>query len=121
MTVKFTNTETGACLNSASIRSQVSALLWNKHQRKLLTSHGFWENQLILWKYPSMVKLFGISRLTSRHMVMAQSPHGCIVASIARDDRLTFWNVFGDPKVVKKATRRAKLEPLYCSSWCTIR
>ncbi|CAN0921152.1 Cell division cycle 20.1, cofactor of APC complex [Linum grandiflorum] len=124
-TVKFWNTDTGACLNSVYTGSQVSALLWNKHERELLSSHGSPENQLTLWKYPSMVKLFETPGLTTRHLVMAQSPDGCTVASAAGDERLRLWNVFGDPEVVKKAARKAarkaKFEPLSCSSQYTIR
>ena len=32
------------------------ALLWNPNERELLSSHGFTQNQLILWKYPTMTK-----------------------------------------------------------------
>ncbi|GKB47029.1 cell division cycle 20.2, cofactor of APC complex-like protein, partial [Tanacetum coccineum] len=53
--IKFWNTNTGAHLNSVDTGSQVSSLLWNRHERELLSSHG--GNQLTLWKYPSMVKL----------------------------------------------------------------
>ncbi|KAK3189105.1 hypothetical protein Dsin_028666 [Dipteronia sinensis] len=48
--IKFWNTHTGACLNSIDTGSQVSALLWNKNERELLSSHGFTQNQLTLWK-----------------------------------------------------------------------
>lgn len=37
--------------------SQVCALQWNRHERELLSSHGFSKNQLCLWKYPSLVKV----------------------------------------------------------------
>ncbi|KAL3524519.1 hypothetical protein ACH5RR_017353 [Cinchona calisaya] len=55
--IKFWNTHTGACLNSVDTGSQVCALLWNKNERELLSCHGFTQNQLTLWKYPSMVKI----------------------------------------------------------------
>ncbi|CAN0861094.1 Cell division cycle 20.1, cofactor of APC complex [Linum grandiflorum] len=47
-TVKFWNTDTGACLNSVYTGSQVSALLWNKHERELLSSHGSPENAYLV-------------------------------------------------------------------------
>ncbi|MBA0858570.1 hypothetical protein Goshw_028143 [Gossypium schwendimanii] len=65
-TIKFWNTRTGACLNSVDTGSQVCALLWNKNERELLSTHGFTQNQLILWKYPSMVKMAEIMGHTSR-------------------------------------------------------
>ncbi|CAN0880237.1 Cell division cycle 20.1, cofactor of APC complex [Linum grandiflorum] len=110
-TIKLWNTDTGACLNSVDTGSQVCALLWNKHERELLSSHGFPENQLTLWKYPSMVKSFETPGRTSRALYMAQSPDGCTVASAGGDERLMFWNLFGDPEAVKKAARTAHLEP----------
>lgn len=36
---------------------QVCALLWSKHHKELVSSHGFSENQLCLWKYPTMAKI----------------------------------------------------------------
>ena len=70
--IKFWNTHTGACLNSVDTGSQVCALLWNKNERELLSSHGFTQNQLTLWKYPSMVKMAELTGHTSRVLYMAQ-------------------------------------------------
>ena len=44
-------------LNSIDTHSQVCSLQWNKHEREILSSHGFSQNQLCLWKYPKMVKV----------------------------------------------------------------
>ncbi|XP_071709880.1 cell division cycle 20.2, cofactor of APC complex-like [Rutidosis leptorrhynchoides] len=110
--IKFWNTHTGACLNSVDTGSQVCALLWNKNERELLSSHGFTQNQLTLWKYPSMVKMAELTGHTSRVLFMAQSPDGCTVASAAGDETLRFWNVFGQPEVAAaKAAPKANPEP----------
>ncbi|XWS48457.1 hypothetical protein CRYUN_Cryun13aG0079000 [Craigia yunnanensis] len=109
-TIKFWNTNTGACLSSVDTGSQVCALLWNKNERELLSSHGFTQNQLILWKYPSMVKMAELTGHTSRVLYMAQSPDGCTVASAAGDETLRFWNVFGVPEVTKP-TPKVNPEP----------
>ncbi|GER48754.1 transducin family protein / WD-40 repeat family protein [Striga asiatica] len=110
--IKFWNTHTGACLNSVDTGSQVCALLWNKNERELLSSHGFTNNQLTLWKYPSMVKMGELTGHTSRVLFMAHSPDGCTVASAAGDETLRFWNVFGTPQVAKPAAAKtANTEP----------
>jgi cell division cycle protein 20 (cofactor of APC complex) len=70
--IKFWNTHTGACLNSIDTGSQVCSLLWNKNERELLSSHGFTQNQLTVWKYPSMVKMAELTGHTSRVLYMAQ-------------------------------------------------
>nr|GLL38830.1 cell division cycle 20.1, cofactor of APC complex-like [Ipomoea trifida] len=103
--IKFWNTHTGACVNSVDTGSQVCALLWSKNERELLSSHGFTQNQLTLWKYPSMVKMAELTGHTSRVLFMAQSPDGCTVASAAGDETLRFWNVFGTPEVAKQAPK----------------
>ncbi|CAA2968073.1 cell division cycle, cofactor of APC complex-like [Olea europaea subsp. europaea] len=79
--------------------SQVCALLWNKNERELLSSHGLTQNQLALWKYPSMVKIAELTGHTSK-----RSFYGS-VASAAGDEILRFWNVFGTPKVAKPAPK----------------
>ncbi|WCJ27931.1 Cell division cycle 20.2 cofactor of APC complex [Euphorbia peplus] len=108
--IKFWNTHTGACLNSVDTGSQVCSLLWNKNERELLSSHGFTQNQLTLWKYPSMVKMAELTGHTSRVLYMTQSPDGCTVATAAGDETLRFWNVFGVPEVAKPAPK-ANPEP----------
>ncbi|KAK2995053.1 hypothetical protein RJ640_024511, partial [Escallonia rubra] len=103
--IKFWNTHTGRCLNSVDTGSQVCCLLWNKHERELLSSHGFNKNELILWKYPSMVKLAELYGHSSRVLYMTQSPGGYTVASAAADETLRLWNVFGNPDLAKPAPK----------------
>ncbi|PRQ19772.1 putative transcription factor WD40-like family [Rosa chinensis] len=103
--IKFWNAHTGSCLNSIDTGSHVTALLWNHHDRELLSSHGFTKNQLILWDYPSMVRRTEIIGHTSRILFMTQSPDGCTVASTAGgdDESMMLWNVFMEvPKPVRK-------------------
>lgn len=109
--IKFWNTHTGACLNSVETDSQVCGLLWNRNERELLSSHGYIQNQLTLWKYPSMVKVAELHGHTSRVLYMAQSPNGYTVATAAGDETLRFWNVFGNPVVDKPASKKTYSEP----------
>lgn len=39
------------------LAEQVCALQWSRHEREILSSHGYSKNQLCLWKYPSLVKV----------------------------------------------------------------
>lgn len=47
---------------------QVCALAWNRHERELLSSHGFSQNQLCLWRYPSMSKVDCHPHLTTTNV-----------------------------------------------------
>jgi WD40 repeat protein len=61
--IRFWNTQTGACLNAVDTKSQGCSLQWSQHDKELLSSHGFYHNQLILWKYPSMTKMAELTGL----------------------------------------------------------
>jgi cell division cycle protein 20 (cofactor of APC complex) len=39
----------------------VCAILWSKNYRELVSSHGFSQNQLIVWKYPGMQKIIELT------------------------------------------------------------
>jgi cell division cycle protein 20 (cofactor of APC complex) len=96
-TIRFWNTSTGACLNSIDTGSQVCALQWNRHEREILSSHGYARNQLCLWRYPTLTKAAELTGHTARVLHMAQSPDGTTVATAAADETLRFWRVFGEP------------------------
>jgi cell division cycle protein 20 (cofactor of APC complex) len=62
------------CENSVDTGSEVCALLWNTNEEELLSSHGYDEYQLTLWKYPSMKKLAKLIGHSSSVHYMAQVP-----------------------------------------------
>lgn len=93
--IKFWNTVSGSLLNSIDTGSQVCSILWSRDQRELCSSHGYSENQLILWKYPSMTKIKELKGHTSRVLNMEMNPEGSQVVSAAADETLRFWDVFG--------------------------
>ncbi|KAH7294178.1 hypothetical protein KP509_28G059500 [Ceratopteris richardii] len=92
--IKVWNTQKGTCLNSLDTQSQVCALVWSRHYKEILSSHGYSKNQLCLWRYPSMVKIAELTGHTARVLHLAQSPEGTTVVSAAADETLRFWKVF---------------------------
>ena len=107
-TIKFWNASSGAVLQSVDTGSQVCSLLWSKHQKELVSSHGFSQNQLCLWHYPTMTKLSEFTGHSSRVLHMDQSPDGSMVVSAAADETLRFWNVFGAPPRRARAAALAR-------------
>ncbi|CAL9192949.1 unnamed protein product [Musa hybrid cultivar] len=99
--ITFWNAVNGVCLNSIDTGSEVCALLWDKNNSELLTSHGFPNNQLTLWNYTSMTRKAELFGHSSRVLYLAGSPLGGVVASAAEDETLKFWNVFETPKPPK--------------------
>ena len=93
--VKFWNANSGSCLSSIDTKSQVCSILWNAEHKEVVTSHGFSQNQLTVWKYPTMQKVAELTGHTSRVLHMAMSPDGRTVVSAAGDETLRFWKIFG--------------------------
>jgi len=119
-TIKFWNAHTGALLNSVDTGSQVCALLWSRHTKEIVSSHGFSQNQLCLWRYPSMTKLCELTGHTARVLHLAQSPDGETVVSAAADETLRFWNIFGPsaggpPGASRKSPGSAGKDPTFNS------
>lgn len=55
-----------------------------------------------------MVKIAELSEHTSRVLFMSLSTDRCTVASAAADERLKFWNIFGNPKAEKSPPKAAE-------------
>lgn len=121
-TIKFWNTSNGALLNSVDTGSQVCSLLWSTSEKELLSSHGYSQNELCLWKYPSMTKVKELTGHTSRVLHLAASPDGSTVVSGAADETLRFWKVFGsNRKAGKPGSATTELTTSSLSSVMSIR
>ena len=109
--IRFWNSNSGACLNEVDTHSQVCSLQWSLHDKELVSSHGYSHNQLILWKYPSMVKVAELTGHTSRVLHMAQSPDGQTIVSAAADETLRFWKILsgGDQSKKEKAAAASSI------------
>ncbi|TEA37067.1 hypothetical protein DBR06_SOUSAS210228, partial [Sousa chinensis] len=69
--IRIWNVCSGACL------SAVCSILWSPHYKELISGHGFAQNQLVIWKYPTMAKVAELK-----------------VASAAADETLRLWRCF---------------------------
>ena len=102
--IRFWNASSGACVNSLDVQSQVCGLLWNREHRELVTGHG--NNNLNLWKYPSMSKVADLTGHTQRVLCMAMSPDGQTVVSAGADETLRFWKCFASDNGKKSKVAR---------------
>jgi cell division cycle protein 20 (cofactor of APC complex) len=92
--IKFWNVVTGQCLNSVDTKSQVCGLLWSLEHRELVSGHGYSQNQLSIWKYPTMMKVCELVGHTGRILHMCCSPDSSVVASLGADETLRLWHCF---------------------------
>lgn len=92
-TIKFYNCDSGHVMQSINSGSQVCALLWNKRERELISSHGYNKNQICVWNYPKMTKVTELKGHMSRVLYLAMSPDETTIVSGAGDETLRFWKI----------------------------
>lgn len=56
--------------------SQVCNLSWSKNVNEIVSTHGYSQNQIIVWKHPTMTKLATLTGHTLRVLYLAVSPDG---------------------------------------------
>jgi cell division cycle 20, cofactor of APC complex len=104
-TLKFWDVKAGELINSVDTRSQVCGAVWNRDGTEIVTSHGYSDNQLTIWKYPSLTKVVDLTGHSSRVLHLAASPDGETVVSAAGDETIRFWRCFA-PAPAAAADRR---------------
>lgn len=101
--VRFWNTLTGQPLQCVDTGSQVCNLAWSKHSNELVSTHGYSQNQILLWKYPSLVQIAKLTGHSFRVLYLAMSPDGEAIVTGAGDETLRFWNVFSKTRSTKES------------------
>ncbi|ODV90151.1 hypothetical protein CANCADRAFT_31198 [Tortispora caseinolytica NRRL Y-17796] len=105
-TIRFWNTSTGALCNTIDTGSQVCNLMWSKNSNELVSTHGFSQNQIAIWKYPSMRQVTALYGHTYRVLFLSMSPDGQTIVTGAGDETLRFWQVFKKSKSAQTSLSR---------------
>jgi cell division cycle 20-like protein 1, cofactor of APC complex len=93
--IKFWNTATGSLVKEVDTGSQVCNLAWSKNSDEIASTHGYSQNQIVVWKYPRMEQVASLTGHTYRVLYLSVSPDGTTVVTGAGDETLRFWKVFG--------------------------
>lgn len=109
--IRIWDSKTGVCRNSIDTGSQVCGLQWGVNDKELISGHGFSQNQLTLWKYPTFSKIQDIYGNEGRVLSLCLSPDKTTVLSASADEILRFWDVFSHaPPPAPKVVGESKLE-----------
>lgn len=98
--LRFWNTVTNSALAVVDTGSQVCNLAWSKNVNEMVSTHGYSQNQIIVWKYPSLSKVVTLMGHSYRVLYLSMSPSGETIVTGAGDETLRFWNVFPTAKNV---------------------
>lgn len=90
-------------LSSHDTGSQVCNLLFSQRTSELVSTHGYSQHAINIWKYPSMNQVVSLTGHTYRVLYLSMSPDGAIIVTGAGDETLRFWDVFS--KQNKEAKR----------------
>ncbi|EEH37744.1 cell cycle regulatory protein (Srw1) [Paracoccidioides lutzii Pb01] len=115
-TIKFWNTLTGHQVKEVDTGSQVCNLAWSKNSDEIVSTHGYSQNQIVVWKYPRMEQVVSLTGHTFRVLYLAMSPDGQTVVTGAGDETLRFWKIFNKKGLKDEGGRDSKYH-----SYATIR
>lgn len=105
-TIKIWSSMNGKEKANVKTASQVTAILWSKQYRELITSHGKQECSLQLWEYPDLNRIAELKMHDERILSAVLSPDETCVAAASADETISIWNCF--PRNKKQEARCGK-------------
>ncbi|XP_039812903.1 NU+ prion formation protein 1-like isoform X4 [Panicum virgatum] len=95
--------------------SKVCNLGWSKNVNELVSTHRYSQNQIIVWRYPTMSKLATLTGHTYRVLYLAISPDGQSQTLLGRPPRCSAMPSNGlsfTPEMQRKRTKE------FSGGWC---
>ena len=93
-TLRFWNTLTNTQLACLDTGSQLCSLMFSKNTNEIVSTHGYSQNEIVIWKYPTLERVATLSGHFHRVLYLAMSPDGESIVTGAGDETLRFWRVF---------------------------
>ncbi|EPR79046.1 WD repeat domain protein [Spraguea lophii 42_110] len=89
---------------SIDVDSQVTGLKFSCKYKELISTHGYANNNICLWKASSMQMISSFGNHDARVISTAISPDGRELATVAPDENLKFWKLYDKPESVACTT-----------------
>jgi len=88
---------------------KVCNLTWSLNSNEVVSTHGFShsqaQNQICIWRYPSLDQTATFSGHTHRVLYLAMSPDGRTIVTGAGDETLRFWAALPERKDSNRESR----------------
>ncbi|KAL0966133.1 hypothetical protein UPYG_G00291320 [Umbra pygmaea] len=101
--IRIWNVSSGSCIRALDTQSQVSSLTFAPNYKELVSSHGYANDNIAIWKYPSLTKVVDLNGHDGRVLNLTMSPDFSTVASVAADETVRLWRSFELDPLKKKA------------------
>ena len=73
-TLKFWDVLNNKLVNSIDTESQVCSVMFSRNYNELVSTHGYSQNQIMIWRYPSLQKQGVLLGHSSRVLYLGMSP-----------------------------------------------
>lgn len=101
-TIKFWDVIENRAERSVDTQSQICTLNYLPKYKELISSHGYGENDIRIWKASTMNVISSFGKHDSRVLHVALSPDGSELASVSADESLKFWKILGAEKIISR-------------------
>jgi len=88
--------------------------MFSKSENELVSTHGYSDNAVVVWKYPSLKKIATLTGHSTRVLYLAMSPDAETIVTGAGDETLRFWKVFQKLKQTESCLGLSGLESRNC-------
>jgi cell division cycle 20-like protein 1 (cofactor of APC complex) len=92
--LKLWNTYSLKLEENIDTKSQVCNLVFSRNSHELVTTHGYSDNLIIVWKYPSLEATSVLKGHRERVVFLSLSPDSRYIVTGAGDETVRFWEVF---------------------------
>ncbi|KAH8401349.1 hypothetical protein KR009_004861 [Drosophila setifemur] len=92
--LRFWNVLTGQLIQCVDTGAQISNLAFAQNSAELVTTHGYAQPQVVVWRYPSLKQVVRLSGHSHRVVYLAVSPDSESIVTGGGDETLRFWSVF---------------------------
>lgn len=93
------NSSTKELLESRQTSSQICSLLFSTLTNDVITSHGFPNNEISIWRSKGLKKVGSLVSHTDRVLYTALSPCGSNLLTASPDETIRFWKLYHNEEV----------------------